>query len=288
VLILLDELAQYAARLEAVQQGGGKQLAAFLMALHGYARDHSGISIILTLAGVLDAFAREAEGLRKAVGEATGREVSAEEALQIGERALRDARSVVVRDATPVTPVQHREISRVLAKRLFESIDEKAARDTAAEYVAMYERSRSLLPDSATRANYKDDLIAYYPFHPTLPDYLNKKLALVETFQGTHGALRLLARSVRSIWRDNQSVPLIHTCHLNLRDPDVVSEVLGRTGNSDFGDVLNADVGGADTSTLEAGLSNAQLADRENPHPDGFRGISALRQYVRTKFRWHD
>jgi hypothetical protein len=64
-------------------------------------------------------------------------------------------------------------------------------------------------------------------------------------------------------------VPLVHTCHLNLRDPDVVGEVLGRTGNNDLRDVLNADVGGADTSTLETGLSNAQIADRENPHPAG-------------------
>jgi predicted AAA+ superfamily ATPase len=35
VLIMLDELAQYAARLSAAHPGGGEQLAAFLMGLHG-------------------------------------------------------------------------------------------------------------------------------------------------------------------------------------------------------------------------------------------------------------
>jgi hypothetical protein len=65
------------------------------MALHGYARDHSGISIVLTLAGARDAFARETKVLRKAVGEVMGREVSAKEALRIGERALEDSRSVM-------------------------------------------------------------------------------------------------------------------------------------------------------------------------------------------------
>jgi hypothetical protein len=66
-------------------------------------------------------------------------------------------------------------------------------------------------------------------------------------------------------------MPMVHTCHLNLRDPDVVGEVLGRTGNNDLKDVLNADIGGADTSTLYTNQSNAQVADAENPHPAGYR-----------------
>ena len=55
-LIMLDELAQYAARLEAAQSKGGEQLGAFLMALSGYARNHSGVAIVLTLASKADAF----------------------------------------------------------------------------------------------------------------------------------------------------------------------------------------------------------------------------------------
>ncbi len=49
VLIMLDELAQYAARLETAIPNGGNQLAAFLMGLHGYARTHAGIAVVLTL-----------------------------------------------------------------------------------------------------------------------------------------------------------------------------------------------------------------------------------------------
>jgi hypothetical protein len=41
---MLDELAQYAARLEAARPNGGNQLAAFLMGLHNYARTHPGIA----------------------------------------------------------------------------------------------------------------------------------------------------------------------------------------------------------------------------------------------------
>jgi hypothetical protein len=271
VLVMLDELAQYATRLEGARASGAQQLAAFLMSLHGYARVNAGVAIVVTLAGQKDAFARQTRGLVESLSKVRGERVSEEEALRVSERALADQQSVVARDATPVTPVEHHEVSRILAKRLFDAIDDKAARETAAEYAAMYERNCSLLPDTATRATYKDDLAAFYPFHPTLAEFLNKKLATVETFQGTRGVLRLLARSVRSIWQDKQPVPTVHTCHLNLRHPDVVGEVLGRTGNTDLKDVLNADVGGADTTTLVGNESNAQAADRENPHPAGYR-----------------
>ena len=49
VLLMVDELAQYAARLSAAMPDGGNQLAAFLMSLHGYTRTRSGMAILLTL-----------------------------------------------------------------------------------------------------------------------------------------------------------------------------------------------------------------------------------------------
>ena len=55
VLLMLDELAQYAARLAAANPQNSDQLAAFLMGLHGYARSNPGIAVVLTLAGAKDA-----------------------------------------------------------------------------------------------------------------------------------------------------------------------------------------------------------------------------------------
>lgn len=89
VLIMLDELAQYAARLEAARPDGAGQLAAFLMALHGYARNHPGLAIVLTLASAADAFAKQTERLAEIVGRVRGEEVSVDDALGIGEKAVR-------------------------------------------------------------------------------------------------------------------------------------------------------------------------------------------------------
>lgn len=269
-LIMLDELAQYSARLEAARPKGAEQLAAFLMGLHGYARTHNGIAIILTLASKADAFSGQTAQLQKLISEVQGAEISEDEALSIAERAERDTRSVVARDAVAHTPVQASEISRVLARRLFHTIDGEAAKETAREYVALYRKSEGMLPESANRAGVEEDIAAHYPFHPTFIAYLGHKLATVENFQGTRGVLRVLSLAVRNLWKRRSAVPMVHTCHLDLHDARIVDEIISRTGSGELLAVLNTDVGGVDTGTIEGGRSNAQLADEANRHPEGF------------------
>ncbi len=270
VLIMLDELAQYAARLEAARPDGASQLAAFLMGLHGYARSHPGIAIVLTLASSTDAFSKQTGRLAELISQVRGEETSEIDALGIGERAVKGVASVVARDAVQITPVQAGELSSVLAKRLFVTIDLDGAQQTVVEYVKMYMRNSSALPEEATRETFKNRMKANYPFHPTLIDYLNIKLADAENFQGTRGVLRVLALAVRRLWETKHPALMIHTCHLDLRSERVVNEILGRTGSSDLLFVLNADVGGVDTGSIEGGSSNAELAELENPHPQGF------------------
>ena len=270
VLIMLDELAQYAARLEvAVPNKGADQLAAFLMALNGYAKTHSGIALVVTLAGSADAFSRQTESLTRLLNELGGEELRQDDAVALAERASRGVTSVVMRDATAVTPVQANEIAAVLAKRLFESIDKTAAAETADAYAEIYRRNPSMLPEAATSVRFRDRMLDNYPFHPTLIDFLNNKLAQAENFQGTRGVLRTLAMTVRSIWNKHTSIPLIHVSNIDMQNSAIVNELLGRTGSADLRQVLNADVGSVDTANLQGGLSNAQLADARNPHPDG-------------------
>jgi len=64
---------------------------------------------------------------------------------------------------------------------------------------------------------------------------------------------------------------MIHTCHLDLRDARTTNEIIGRSGSGDLLPVLNADIGGADTAGIIGARSNAELADRKNPHPVGWR-----------------
>lgn len=269
VLIMLDELAQYATRYEAAHIGGGEQISAFLMALLGYARTHNGVSVVMTLASQSDAFQGQTGMLQGVLSSTLGREVDEEEAAALAQRASQSIMSVVKRDATTTVPVRPTEISRVLARRLFTSINGSEAEITAAAYMEMYQRSGAQLPDSASREDYKKSISANYPFHPSFIAYLTNKLAASESFQGTRGVLRVLAMAIRTIWQQCMDIQLIHTSHLNMANPDLADELIGRTGANDLITVLNADVGGADTNNLEMGISVAQKLDRSNPHPQG-------------------
>lgn len=270
VLIMLDELAQYAARLEAAQPNkGADQLAAFIMSLNGYAKTHTGIALVVTLAGSADAFSRQTEGLTKLLNKIGTGDLKKDDAVAIAERASKGVTSVLMRDATAVTPVQSNEIASVLAKRLFTSIDMNAARTAADEYETMYRRNSSMLPEEATSVGFHERMAATYPFHPTLIDFLNNKLALAENFQGTRGVLRVLAMTVRSIWNRRMNTTVIHVSDIDMQNGTIVDEILGKTGSADLKAVLNADIGSVGSSDLSGGMSNAQKADKENPHPDG-------------------
>lgn len=271
-LVMFDELAQYAARLETYKPGqGSNQVASFLMGLLGYARSTPGIAIVVTLAGASNAFAQQTEKLTKTLNAISSTELTRDAAEAITERAIQDANSVISRDATVVTPVQANEIAAVLAKRLFDAVDKSSIDEIVEGYVQMYDKNRASLPEEATSINFQDRLIANYPFHPTLIDFLNNKLAQAETFQGTRGVLRVLAMTIRSLWKDHKQTPLIHVSDIDMRNSNIVNEILGKTGSTDLRQVLNMDIGSVETHTLSGGKSNAELADLRNPHPEGVR-----------------
>lgn len=270
VLIMLDELAAYAARVEAARPGGRSSVATFLMSLFQYAKEHTGLAVVLTLASQRDAFARQTAMLSELVSEAKGEEVEKSEAMDIARRADGEVRSVVARDATAVTPVRGQEISRVLSRRLFAHIDHAAAEQTADAYMDMYRRTATLLPEEARRETFRERMVTHYPFHPTMIDYLTEKLSTVETFQGTRGVLRVLALTVANLWNKRVAAPMIHACHIDLRDYRLSDELVSRTESASLLPIITADVGGAESGDLSAQDSNAAIADHDNPHPEGF------------------
>ncbi|MDZ7810491.1 MAG: DUF499 domain-containing protein [Arhodomonas sp.] len=106
------------------------------------------------------------------------------------------------------------------------------------------------------------------PVPPTLIEFLAEDLAQVESFQGTRGLLRTLARAIRRLWQQRPDIPLIHTCHLDLSDSQIRNELLGKTGNTDLRSVLDSDVSKSADSAA-TGRTVAGDLDASNPHPDG-------------------
>jgi len=267
VLVMLDEMAQYATRLEAARANGAEQLQAFLMTLLNYAQTNPGLSVVITLSGSGDAFSRQAKTLKDVVSKVMGKEVTEAEAVALAEKAADGTNSVVARAATTVIPVAASELSRLLARRLFVHIEGALAAEVAQQYAQAYKASSSYLPAYAQGTDYIERIRAYYPFHPSFIEFLNQKLASVENFQGTRGVLRMLSLVIRNLWEKKRPLALVQTGDIDLKDERILNELLGRTGSGELQVVVNTDIGGPGSAEMQSGFSRAELCDRANPHP---------------------
>lgn len=187
-LVMIDEVAQYQRRAKEVTLARGtldQQTPAFLHSLFETAGSPAApnLVVVLTLASREDAYH--------------------EETADILER-LQEMQSVLARKERILEPVGDRDLAAVLRRRLFERVDDKQALAVATAfqtaYQAMYEKGGAI-PADAARPEYRTAIAASYPFHPALLNVLDKKVATLDTFQRTRGALRLLAHVLRSIFK---------------------------------------------------------------------------------------
>lgn len=266
-LIIVDEIAQYLSRVEAAFPGlGAEQAAAFLMSLSTYAAGRPNVAVVLSLASATNAFGDFNKLVRKIQSTHGMTATEAEEVIRTAQRGVLD---VVNRTAEATTPVQEGDLSRIMAKRLFVSVDHEAAHAVANGFIETYRQAGTDLPAGTNDPQLHDRLVAHYPFHPTLIEFLSEELAQVESFQGTRGLLRTLARAVRRIWEAKVSIPLIQTGHIDLSDGTIRTELLGKTGNTDLVSVLDSDISKA-SGTQATSRTVAGELDAANPHPDGY------------------
>ena len=246
-LVMIDELGHYMRAVQGRKLAGrgtlADQVPAFLQSLASAASTQPRAAVVITLTGEQDAYAEANEELRRALGE---------------------VHSVAARQELVLRPTQDEEVAHVVVRRLFENVDEKAAEDTATAYHEYYEKAEKKqdadLPPRATRATYRDELRRTYPFHPELLDILMKKTATIPSFQRTRGALRLLARVVRSVWeRQDEDAWLIHPHHVDFADEDTRMDLTSRLGTDreGFQPVIHADIYADDED------SHAQELDRD-------------------------
>ncbi len=237
-IILLDEIAEYLVKTSEVKTLA-KQTVAFLQELFDVASERENLAVVLALATKSDAY-----------GEWT------EEVLSI----MNESQNITVRNSESLTPTDEGEISEVLKRRLFETVDEKAAEETAAAYLELYrdeERRGTALPLKATNPTFKAELAKSYPFHPELIDALNRKLGTIHSFQRTRGALRLLALTVRRVWQEKQKTTFLMPYHVDLAEKDIQDELTGRLDKAVFLPVIQNDI------YSKRGDAKAQELDKE-------------------------
>ena len=229
-LIMLDEIARHLRTAKAVptenrQSDLAEQTVAFLMTLIELAAGRDNIAFVLTLADFADAFGDETASL---------------------QRELQEARKVSARHERVITPAQESEIAPIVRHRLFESFDESAATETAGTYQNYYRElaeREAEIPERMLGANFHEEMVRNYPFHPELFTVLSLKTATIPHFQKTRGALRLLARMVRRLWEGRPSDAwTIAPFHIDLSDEGILNDLTSRLNRPVFRQVVKADI----------------------------------------------
>ncbi|MFB6242382.1 MAG: ATP-binding protein [Candidatus Nanosalina sp.] len=182
-LVLIDEIAEYLEDVSAVEIGNAtlsSQTLSFLDSLIETAARVEDLVVVYSIADT--AFTDEAEEVRDQINQMD---------------------SIAKRQHKTVSPTSGTEIGSVLRHRLFEEIDDDAAKRVAEEYQKFYQDSSRTLPESLEDVDYDERIEREYPFHPTVLSVLTEKIDSIPNFQRTRGALQLLARSIYHLW-DNR------------------------------------------------------------------------------------
>lgn len=229
-LIMLDEIARHLRTAKAVPTANrrsdlAEQTVAFLMTLIELAAARRNIVFVLTLAASSDAFGDETVSL---------------------QQELEEARKVSARHERVITPAAESEIAPIVRHRLFESFDESAAAETADAYRSYYrelaERGTEI-PERMLRPDFREETVRNYPFHPELFTVLTLKTATIPQFQKTRGALRLLARMIRRLWKTRPSDAwTIAPIHIDFGDDGILGDLTSRLGRPVFRQVAEADI----------------------------------------------
>ena len=239
VLLMIDEPAEYMRKMGS----SAPQLPAFVKTLSEWATASSRPRVlVMTLAwnpdpaqGQSDAFARETSELMAGLDD-----------------VFKEIQSVVSRPARVVTPAERQDIEPILRQRLFESVDLSTSATVADAYTSALRDAAdkgSTLPADVLQGAYRNELEAAYPFHPSFIEVLDGKLATIPNFQRTRGALSLVARVIRRIWERGQNdLELIHPFSVDLSDPGMVEELVGRLDRAAYGSVVSYDVANSNGS----------------------------------------
>lgn len=225
VLILLDELVVYMAKLSDRGQGN---LLGFLNNLAAVVSKRKQTVLVVT--------------------DPADQRVYAKEASKIGDTLTSAAAKLddmFGRKMTDFDPIGE-ESARVIVRRLFEKIEPSAVQAASASYHSLYERVQrdypGLIPPYSGAADYSKKIVECYPFHPRLLETAQGRLAALQEFNKSRGTLRLFARILRTVWDAKQDLELITAGDLDWSSDRIQADLLQRINRDSFKAAVSSDV----------------------------------------------
>ena len=170
-------------------------------------------------------------------------------------------------------PVATEEAFEIVRRRLFEPVrDLKARAEVCRAFANLYIAEGAKLPSETQEGRYYDRLTQAYPIHPEVFDRLYEDWATIDGFQRTRGVLKLMAKVIARLWKDNNQDLMILPGSLPLADSDVRNEMtyLLPTG---WDPVIEGDIDGDRAETTELEGREPRLGQ-----------VNAARRVARTLF----
>jgi hypothetical protein len=154
------------------------------------------------------------------------------------ERAFQQLQKVSGRVEKVYTPVQDEEITKVIKRRLFSSLNEAEIKNNVSTFLT-YAENEGILPAGVEFTDYRDQFIDSYPFMPEVVDVLYKRWGSLTTFQRTRGVLRLLALVIHSL--KSSYKPYISLADFDLDNSEIRRELVKHIGN-EYDSVIASDI----------------------------------------------
>ena len=200
-------------------------------------------------------------------------ESDVEAGSQKGVAALRALEKTFGRVQALWKPVATEEAFEIVRRRLFEPIDDLKSRDAVCRaFSDAYISEGSKLPSETQEARYFDRLVQAYPIHPEIFDRLYEDWSTLDGFQRTRGVLKLMAKVIYRLWKDQNQDLMILPGSLPLYDGETRNELTYYLQNG-WDAVIEGDVDG----------ERAETTELESKEPR-FGAIQAARRVARTIF----
>jgi predicted AAA+ superfamily ATPase len=165
------------------------------------------------------------------------------------------------------------EAFEIVRRRLFEQIRDGKARDQVCRAFAdAYVAEGGKLPQDTQESRYYDRMIQSYPIHPEVFAQLYEEWTTIDGFQRTRGVLKLMAKVIYRLWKDDNKDLMILPGSLPLYDGSTRNELIYYLGPG-WDPVVDRDIDGdrADTTVLETKETR-------------FGSVQAARRVARTIF----
>ncbi|GAB9153349.1 ATP-binding protein [Bradyrhizobium diazoefficiens] len=173
---------------------------------------------------------------------------------QRGVAALRALEKTFGRVQALWKPVATEEAFEIVRRRLFEPVrDEKAREAVCRAFADIYIAEGVKLPAETQERRYYDRLLRAYPIHPEVFDRLYEDWTTIDGFQRTRGVLKLMAKVIYRLWKDDNKDLLIMPGSLPLHDGSSRNELTYYLP-AGWDAVIERDIDGerAETTALES------------------------------------